>query len=171
MKSLTTRNLVSHASSSTIGLGARLAYNHGRTRPLVRANIGQQQSILISNNLKDDQAASAASSPNNDKYKWTFDGKSSGSREDGRLVIELPVSSIRRPLGRTRGNDPEKVAALMESIKEIGLQEPIDVLEVDGVYYGFSGCHRFEAHQRLGAETIRCRVRKATKEVLKMHLM
>ena len=39
------------------------------------------------------------------------------------------------------------------------LQEPIDVLEVlvdeadksKGVmYYGFSGCHRYEAHQRLG---------------------
>jgi len=31
-----------------------------------------------------------------------------------------------------------------------GQQEPIDVLEVDGKYYGFSGCHRFEACQRLG---------------------
>jgi uncharacterized ParB-like nuclease family protein len=40
--------------------------------------------------------------------------------------------------------DPEKVAALMESIKDIGLQEPIDVLEVEGEYYGFSGCHRYE---------------------------
>ncbi|GLI59689.1 hypothetical protein VaNZ11_001633, partial [Volvox africanus] len=146
-------------------------YNLGRARPLVRANLDQQQSLFISNNLKDGQAANPASSTSKDKYKWTFDGKSSGSQDDGRLVIELPVSAIRRPLGRTRGNDPEKVAALMESIKEIGLQEPIDVLEVDGVYYGFSGCHRFEAHQRLGAETIRCRVRKATKEVLKMHLM
>lgn len=47
----------------------------------------------------------------------------------------------------------------------------IDVLLVDGVYYGFSGCHRFEAHQRLGLETIRCRVRKANKQVLKMHMM
>jgi len=27
-----------------------------------------------------------------------------------------------------------------------------DVLEVDGKYYGFSGCHRFEACQRLGKE-------------------
>lgn len=77
--------------------------------------------------------------------------------------------------------DQAKVAALMESIEEIGLQEPvcvlldgcihhwwtcrcmrrgiceaadmydkhpsltqIDVLEVEGKYYGFSGCHRFE---------------------------
>ena len=52
------------------------------------------------------------------------------------------------------------------------LQEPIDVLEVlvdeadksKGVmYYGFSGCHRYEAHQRLGLETIRCKVRRATR--------
>ena len=42
------------------------------------------------------------------------------------------------------------LAALMQSIKEEGLHEPIDVLEVEGQYYGFSGCHRFEAHQRLG---------------------
>lgn len=32
----------------------------------------------------------------------------------------------------------------MRSIEEVGLQEPIDVLEVEGQLYGFSGCHRFE---------------------------
>jgi ParB-like nuclease domain len=47
-------------------------------------------------------------------------------------------------VGAGRSADPEKVAALMESIKDIGLQEPIDVLEVEGQYYGFSGCHRYE---------------------------
>ena len=30
---------------------------------------------------------------------------------------------------------------------------------------------RFEAHQRLGLPYILCRVRKANKQVLKMHLM
>ena len=45
------------------------------------------------------------------------------------------------------------------------VQEPIDVLEVDGKIYGFSGCHRFEAHVRLGREQILCRVRKATPQV------
>ncbi|MGD1859564.1 MAG: ParB N-terminal domain-containing protein [Leptolyngbyaceae cyanobacterium] len=49
----------------------------------------------------------------------------------------------------------------MASIAEIGLQEPIEVLEVEGQFYGFSGCHRFEACRRLGHETIRCRVRRA----------
>jgi sulfiredoxin len=83
-------------------------------------------------------------------------------------VQEIPLSQIRRPLYRE--NDQAKVAALMASIQEIGQQEPIDVLEVDGQYYGFSGCHRFEACQRLGKETILCRVRKAPRSVLRMHL-
>jgi len=83
-------------------------------------------------------------------------------------IREIPLNQIRRPLPRV--NDQNKVAALMESIKEEGLHEPIDVLEVDGQYYGFSGCHRFEAHQRLGKETIKCRVRRAPRAVLQRHL-
>lgn len=90
---------------------------------------------------------------------------------DGEKMIkveEIPLDRIIRPLPRK--NDPKKVEALMKSIAEIGQQEPIDVLIVDGQYYGFSGCHRFEACQRLGKETIKARVRKAPKSVLKMHL-
>ncbi|MDJ0618898.1 MAG: sulfiredoxin [Calothrix sp. MO_192.B10] len=83
-------------------------------------------------------------------------------------VEKIPLHQIRRPLPRL--NDPDKVQALMESIREIGQQEPIDVLEVDGQYYGFSGCHRYEACQRLGQETILARIRKAPRSVLKMHL-
>ncbi|GAP97365.1 ParB N-terminal domain-containing protein [Leptolyngbya sp. NIES-2104] len=83
-------------------------------------------------------------------------------------VEEIPISQIRRPLFRQ--NDQEKVKNLMESISEIGLQEPIDVLEVDGQYYGFSGCHRYEACSRLGHETILCNVRRAPRAVLKQHL-
>ncbi|MBF2089350.1 MAG: ParB N-terminal domain-containing protein [Synechococcales cyanobacterium K44_A2020_017] len=83
-------------------------------------------------------------------------------------IVDLPLDQIHRPLYRQ--NDPEKVQALMESIQSIGLQEPIDVLEVEGKYYGFSGCHRYEACQRLGLPTIRCRVRRAPTSVLKMHL-
>lgn len=58
----------------------------------------------------------------------------------------------------------------MESIQVEGLREPIDILEVEGQYYGFSGCHRFEACSRLGHETIRCNVRRAPRSVLQMHL-
>ncbi len=64
------------------------------------------------------------------------------------LVKEIPIQQIRRPLPRQ--NDPAKVAALMESINEIGQQEPIDVLEVDGQYYGFSGCHRTQSLSAIG---------------------
>lgn len=81
---------------------------------------------------------------------------------------EIPVEQIRRPL--PRHTNPEKVEALMESIAKEGLREPIDVLEVDGQYYGFSGCHRYEAHQRLGKQTIKCRVRRAPRAVLQKHL-
>jgi sulfiredoxin len=88
----------------------------------------------------------------------------------GPVVAEIPLGKIRRPLSRTRANDPQKVEDLMDSIAEIGLQEPIDVLEVDGTYYGFSGCHRFEAHQRLGLPTIRCKIRRGTKETLRHHM-
>ncbi|MEP0915413.1 sulfiredoxin [Leptolyngbya sp. DQ-M1] len=83
-------------------------------------------------------------------------------------VQEIPINQIRRPLFRQ--NDQEKVKDLMASISEIGLQEPIDVLEVDGQYYGFSGCHRYEACSRLGHETILCNVRRAPRAVLKQHL-
>ncbi|RWR88540.1 sulfiredoxin, chloroplastic/mitochondrial [Cinnamomum micranthum f. kanehirae] len=93
------------------------------------------------------------------------------SKSGGPVILEIPLDKIRRPLMRTRANDPKKVEELMESIREIGLQEPIDVLEVDGVYYGFSGCHRYEAHQRLGFPTIRCKIRRGTKETLRTNLL
>lgn len=83
-------------------------------------------------------------------------------------IQEIPLRDIIRPLYRQ--NDQAKVQALMESIQAIGLQEPIDVLEVEGKYYGFSGCHRYEACTKLGHEMIRCNVRRAPKSVLQMHL-
>ncbi|MGK7942982.1 MAG: ParB N-terminal domain-containing protein [Microcystaceae cyanobacterium] len=80
----------------------------------------------------------------------------------------IPLEMIQRPLPRQ--TDPEKVKVLMASIAQEGLHEPIDVLEVEGRYYGFSGCHRYEAHQRLGKKTIKCRVRSAPPSVLQRHL-
>jgi sulfiredoxin len=81
----------------------------------------------------------------------------------------LPLVSIRRPLERTL--DEAKLTVLMESIAAEGQREPIDVLEVDGQLWGFNGCHRVAAHERLGMPTIRARVRRANREVLRMHLM
>lgn len=81
----------------------------------------------------------------------------------------VPLAAIRRPLERSL--DEAKVAWLMEAIAAEGQKEPIDVLEVDGQLWGFNGCHRVAAHERLGMTTIRARVRRANREVLRMHLM
>ena len=51
-----------------------------------------------------------------------------------------------------------------------GLREPIDLLEVDGQLWGFNGCHRVAAHERLGLPTIRARIRQATTRDLNLHL-
>lgn len=51
-------------------------------------------------------------------------GSSSGGG-GGPVILELPLDKIRRPLMRTRANDPNKVQELMDSIKEIGLQVPV----------------------------------------------
>ncbi len=83
-------------------------------------------------------------------------------------IKELKVKQIHRPLPRQ--TDQSKVKQLAQSIAEEGLREPIDVLEVEGQYYGFSGCHRYEAHELLGKETIRCRVRRAPLSVLRSHI-
>ena len=83
-------------------------------------------------------------------------------------IREIALNKIYRPLPRQ--TDQIKVKQLAESIAEEGLHEPIDVLEVEGQYYGFSGCHRYEAHQLLGKDTIKCKVRRAPLSVLKAHL-
>ncbi len=83
-------------------------------------------------------------------------------------LATLPLASIRRPLQRQL--DEAKVAALMASIACEGQKEPIDVLEVDGQLWGFNGCHRVTAHERLGMDTIHARVRRATADTLRMHL-
>lgn len=117
---------------------------------------------------------SSPSSPAASAYGWRTDAQAQAEaaarRASDPRVREVPLASVRRPLGKTRTNDSAKVEALAASIERDGLLEPIDVLEVDGIIYGFSGCHRFEAHQRLGRETILCRVRRATRETLHMHL-
>ncbi|MFM8603962.1 MAG: sulfiredoxin [Cyanobium sp.] len=83
-------------------------------------------------------------------------------------IATLPLASIRRPLQRSL--DEAKVEALMASIASEGQKEPIDVLEVEGQLWGFNGCHRVAAHERLGLSTIRARVRRATADTLRMHL-
>ena len=59
----------------------------------------------------------------------------------------LRVDEIRRPLQGSRSNDPEKVAALMQSIQEIGLQEPIGARAATGGGQG-RACPHQRAHAR-----------------------
>ena len=106
-------------------------------------------------------------------YGWTAQTPQPAPKtpSSGGRLLDLPVAAIRRPLGKSRPNDAAKVTALAASIAEFGLREEIDVLECpDGVFWGFSGCHRFEAHQVLGRETIACRVRRVSPATLRMHL-
>ncbi|MEO1002142.1 MAG: sulfiredoxin [Cyanobacteria bacterium J06638_7] len=81
----------------------------------------------------------------------------------------LPLAAIRRPLQRVL--DEAKVRRLMAAIAAEGQKEPIDVLEVEGELWGFNGCHRVAAHERLGLTSIRARVRRANRQVLRMHLL
>lgn len=64
----------------------------------------------------------------------------SGSQSGGNggpVIVELPLDKIRRPLMRTRANDPHKVKELMDSIQEIGLQVPVSILLFSFYYLGF----------------------------------
>ena len=83
-------------------------------------------------------------------------------------LATVPLAAIRRPLQRAL--DEAKLGALMASIAREGQKEPIDLLEVDGQLWGFNGCHRVAAHERLGLTTIRARVRRAPAETLRLHL-
>uniref|UniRef100_A0A453QVV0 Sulfiredoxin n=1 Tax=Aegilops tauschii subsp. strangulata TaxID=200361 RepID=A0A453QVV0_AEGTS len=41
--------------------------------------------------------------------------------------MEIPLEDIRRPLMRTRANDPDTVQELTDSIRVIGLQVPVGI--------------------------------------------
>jgi len=54
------------------------------------------------------------------------------------VILEIPIDKIRRPLMRTRANDPNKVQELMDSIKEIGLQVPVTTCSLLLIYFKIS---------------------------------
>ena len=81
----------------------------------------------------------------------------------------MPIESINRP--HESVIDEQKVAELMRSISEIGLQEPVDLIEFEGKYYGFNGCHRYTAHKLLGRKTIEANIRQVDRATFRLHLM
>jgi hypothetical protein len=71
---------------------------------------------------------------------WNAGGSVSGPQSGGNggpVIVELPLDKIRRPLLRTRANDPHKVKELMDSIQEIGLQVPVSILLLCFLYLTF----------------------------------
>ncbi len=83
--------------------------------------------------------------------------------------VAVPIEAINRP--HESVIDEGKVQDLMQSINEIGLQEPIDLIEFEGRFYGFNGCHRYTAHKRLGRTTIEANIRQVDRATFRLHLM
>lgn len=70
---------------------------------------------------------------------------------------EIPLDQIDHPQVEHRTTiDQEYLESLAQSIKEIGLQNPIRVKEDNGRYVIISGNCRYIAHRMLGIETIPC---------------
>ena len=83
-------------------------------------------------------------------------------------VDKVPLASVRRPLQRFL--DEDKVEALMDSIRQESLREPIHLLEVDGQLWDFNCCQRVAAHEHLGLPAISARIRQASSRGLNLNL-
>ncbi|GIX85704.1 putative sulfiredoxin [Caerostris extrusa] len=91
-------------------------------------------------------------------------------------IHDVPFQVLIRPFPSEL--EKEKVLSLMETLKNSETKDnvpPIDVLWITGseggnYYYSFGGCHRYEAHKRLGLPSIRCKLVKSTIHDLKMYL-
>ena len=88
-------------------------------------------------------------------------------------TLSLPVAKIVL-IGQRRQLDEVKVCELMDSIRSLGLLNPILVMRTEEVgsdtFRLVAGLHRFEAIKRLGFPTIQCTVRQF-KEPLEIELV
>lgn len=83
--------------------------------------------------------------------------------------VPVPIEAINRP--HESLIDEGKVVDLMKSISEIGLLEPVELIEFEGKLYGFNGCHRYTAHKRLGWTTIQANICHVDRATFRLHLM
>lgn len=80
-------------------------------------------------------------------------------------IQDVLITEIDRPKVVARDRiDPEKVRELAESIREIGLQEPILLRPCDGRYEVVAGDRRLMAHKLIGAERIHAIVKDVSDE-------
>ncbi|KAF0983651.1 hypothetical protein FDP41_007566 [Naegleria fowleri] len=82
----------------------------------------------------------------------------------------VDINDIKKPI--VPELDYCKVESLMNTIEEDYDQvPPIEALRSpSGCLYVFGGCHRFEAHKRLGKQLVKVNIRNATPLQLQMYL-
>ncbi|KAK9470380.1 ParB/Sulfiredoxin [Dipodascopsis tothii] len=93
-------------------------------------------------------------------------------------VTYLRLDQIRRPIVPVL--DEPKITRMMETLKNSDPEDlddglpPIDILCVrkDGEpwYFGFGGCHRFQAYDRLGKKMVKCKIVPMTESMLKLYV-
>lgn len=84
-------------------------------------------------------------------------------REVGREAAGAPVASIRpNPLQPRSGFDEREMAELVESIREVGILQPLVVRHVGDGYEIIAGERRFRAAQMLGLRAVPIVVREAS---------
>lgn len=95
------------------------------------------------------------------------------------MLFAVPLSIINRPI--MPEIDEDKVATFMEDMEAGDDFPPIEVLRVvmpgdkpsepeRRYYFSFGGCHRYEAHRRLGKTTIKCKIIDVQGHIIRQHL-
>ncbi len=95
-------------------------------------------------------------------FDFMKDAKAAGNRK----LTEIPLSSIRRNPYQPRVTfDEESIAELAQSIRQVGLIQPLVVRKAaDGAYELVAGERRLRAVKSLGMETVTCIVEQTMED-------
>lgn len=92
-------------------------------------------------------------------------------KSNDKEIVEIPIKSLENhPLNEhiyTSKRDEDDME-LEQSISEIGLLEPLTVIQKDKIYHIISGNRRFSALLRLGYKKVECRVVSDEHEIIKL---